>query len=204
MFSNLVASMQKGGFGGKLAAGTVTDNNDPTRNQRIKYRIATLHDGQDDAELVWAIPLGWGAQGNTPGGMGSIAIPPIGGKVIIFFPENDAHDTYYMADFHDNSTKISELLEDYPHSYGHIDATGNLLLINTQQNTVRFVHVTGTYIKISPLGAVELGCAKSLTIYSGDVLTLRALHEINIDAATMNVNIGLSPTLTTTPRTRPT
>jgi len=204
MFTDMMGMFQKGSLAGKIGLGIVVDNNDPTKNQRVKYRMATLHEGRKDNELVWAIPLGWSAQGNTPGGVGSISIPPVGAKILIFFPEDDEHDSYYFGDFHDQSTQIADLLEDYPNAYGHVDASGNLFLVNTLQNTVRFIHRSGTYIKIAANGAVEIAAADSLKIYSSTTLSLRSAVAINIDAPIINVDTGAASTLTPTARTPPT
>ncbi|HWY34471.1 MAG TPA: phage baseplate assembly protein V [Nitrosopumilaceae archaeon] len=202
MFADLTGLFEKGSLQGKLAPAIVINNNDPTKTQRVQYRISTIHQGRTDAELVWAIPIGWSTQGNSAG-IGDISVPQIGAKILIFFPENDEHDTYYFADYHDKSTQIVELQENYPNSYGRIDSSGNLWLVNTQTNTVRFIHVTGSYIKINADGSTECGSQQTLNVFAHGALNLRSAGAVNIDGTTVNINQGAAATLTMTARTRP-
>src|SRR5580765_1085618 len=157
-FFNSTMGYQQGSLAGKYSPAMVVDNNDPEKVQRIKYRIAQLQTSRPDDGLSWASPFGWSPQGNSSG-VGDIGIPVVGAKVIVFFPEDDEHHAYYMADFHDKATQISDLLEDYPNSYGRVDASGNLFLVNTLNNTMRVIHVSGTYVKINADGSAEFGSA---------------------------------------------
>jgi Type VI secretion system/phage-baseplate injector OB domain len=202
-FFNSTMSYQPGSLAGKYSPAVVVDNNDPEKVQRIKYRIAQLQTSRPDAGLSWASPFGWSPQGNSSG-VGDVGVPVIGAKVIVFFPEDDEHHAYYMADFHDKSTQISDLMENYPNSYGRVDASGNLFLVNTTTNTMRVVHVSGTYIKINADGSAEMGSAgPKVSIFSTGTCEVKALGAINLDGKTVNINCGLAQPLTITPRQRP-
>jgi Type VI secretion system/phage-baseplate injector OB domain len=202
MFTDPQSMFEKGSLAGKITPAVVVNNNDPTKNQRVMYRIATMHTGRKDDELVWAIPLGWSTQGNG-GGVGDVSVPLIGQKILIFFPENDEHDTYYFADYHDKSSQIIELLEDYPHCYGRVDASGNLFLVNTLHDTVKFIHLSGSYIKFNQDGSGEVGFAKGFNVFAHEAIGIRSGVAISMDAPAIHLNEGGSATLTTTARVKP-
>lgn len=206
MLESIIGLFDKGSLGNKLATAVVVDNNDPLQIGRIKFRISTLHSGRSDTELTWAAQLHQSSQGNTTYGIGEVGVPVVGAKVIIFFPEDDEHNAYYLADYHDTGSKITELLEDYPNSYGRIDASGNLFLVNTTANTVRFVHVSGTTITIGADGTITFASAASINLLAQNTINIRSSTHVYIDAPTSEVRIqeGLAAAVpANTPRTRP-
>ena len=185
---------QPGTLQHKMAVAVVVDNNDPMKIQRIKCRVSDLHSGRTPDELVWALQLTLSPQGHS-GSVSSIGIPLIGSKVIIYFPEDDEHDQYYIADVNDKTSQTAELLVDYPNCYGHIDASGNLWFVNTLQDTVTFVHVSGSYYTFQKNGDVDIVAAKDLNF--------KAMGNINMDGVAINLQKGNASMLTTTPRTKP-
>jgi hypothetical protein len=196
MFKNILDKYDSSGsLGNKMAAAVVVDNNDPEKLQRVKCRVSDLHTGRNDSDLAWSTKFGISAQGNT-GKIGEIGLPPIGAKVILFFPEDDEHDTYYIADMHDKSTQIAELLVDYPNVYGHIDASNNLWMVNTLQDTVLFVHgPSGSSYKYLKNGDVEHYVA-------GD-FRMHVAGNYNVDAAIFNLQKGEASSVTGSPRPKP-
>ena len=196
MFRNILDDNQgPGTLEGKIVSGVVIDNNDPEKLFRVKVRLSEMHSGRPNGEIPWSMQFLFSNQGHT-NQIGSICIPVIGAKVLIMFPEDDEHDSYYIADYHDKSSQIQELLVDYPNVYGHIDASGNLWLVNTLRDTVTFIHVSGSYTKYFQNGDVEQGVAGNYYV--------KAIGSINLDGVTVNINSGGAQHLAITPRTKPT
>lgn len=203
MFRNILSQYNSNGtLQGKISHGIVIDNNDPSQLQRVKVRVAELHSGRPEGEIPWSLQFMFSKQGHT-NSMGSIAIPVIGAEVLIMFPEDDEHNTYYIADYYSKNTQIAELLVDYPHVYGNIDASGNLFLVNTLKDTVTFVHVSGTFINIQQSGMVNVVANNTMNFFANGDINMRATGGVYIDGTVVHFNSQHSPMLLPTPRTKP-
>lgn len=68
--------------------GVVTDNNDPKKAGRVKFRIPGVYtkEGPD-----WAIPVGWPGAGGTT--QGSFFTVPIGAQIALIFEQGNMHSS---------------------------------------------------------------------------------------------------------------
>lgn len=182
---------------GQIATGVVVSNSDPLHLGRVKVRIAELHpQNLEDQYLPWVESWQFRSSVN---GQGSINVPDVGSKCRVMFPSDDMYSGVYISGVPNVS---QELLEDYPNSYGYIDRSGNLFLVNTQRDTVTFYHVSGTNIDIDASGHTKIqvtdhsptngnGTTRnpdSLTIEVVGNLDLKVSRDINIECA--NLTLG--------------
>lgn len=139
---------------GKIVKGKVISNDDPLHYGRVKIRIDSLHpQNLEDSNLPWVAAFNFSGGVN---GQGSIQVPDVGSICWVIFPTNDLYSGCYLGALPNVS---GELLEDYPNTYGRIDRSGNLFLINTEKDTVKFYHVSGTNISIDGSGHTKIQIA---------------------------------------------
>lgn len=174
---------------GRIATGIVVINNDPLHLGRIKVRIQELHpETLEDENLPWI--ESWSFHSNV-NSQGNLNIPDIGTKCRILFPNDDLYSGVYITSI-PNIT--NELLEDYPNTYGTIDRSGNLFLVNTTKDIVEFYHVSGTNINIDGSGRTKIQIANypskntQAEIHNPLGLDLEVIGNINIKASE-NINI---------------
>lgn len=131
---------------------TVTENNDPRKLCRVKARIEYLFDGIPDDDLPWAIPLfehpdgsynqnGKGVRGGKNiKRSGMFYVPKVDGKVILMFPEADAHYPVWVGYTLDDLTNLEENkdADDYPDVAGIRFRNGLYVIVNTKKNEVFF------------------------------------------------------------------
>lgn len=186
---------------GRIATGIVVINQDPLYLGRIKVRINELHPQTlDDENLPWVESWSFLSNANS---QGNIRIPDIGTKCRILFPSDDLYSGVYITSLPNIS---NELLEDYPNSYGMIDRSGNLLLINTNKDTCTFYHVSGTNLNIDGAGRTKIQIANyvntnddaSISNNAGlDIeiigdLNIKATRDINLQGKNLNINMDNS------------
>jgi Type VI secretion system/phage-baseplate injector OB domain len=193
--------------------GFVVDNNDPKKIQRVKIRIREIHRGILDAELPWATPYSSIFQGNTAG-VGIVNVPVVGSRVFVDFIDNEMTMPVYMAAVQDELVKTTELTQtNYPHVYGSIDRSGNLVYVDTHANTIKLTHVSGTEVFIAANGEVtiktpsnlSLNASGNINIRAGGDLKLHAQGNVDISGVEIheNTNAATAPAAAT-PRSRPT
>ena len=171
MFSNFThANPNQHSLMGKLTPAVVVNNNDPTKNQRVQYRVATLHTNIQDSDLPWALPCMCTSQGFIPG-VGQYGVPVPGSNILILFAEDDDNHGHYIGDYPSNNNQISEFITNYPNAYGWADTNGNLFLIDTVAKTVNFVQgVTGTNIQIDSSGDINLYSSTAIKMKAPNIL----------------------------------
>lgn len=169
----------------KLMIGWVVDNNDPLKLQRIRIRSPIIHRFIDDDCLPWAIRIG----DNNSIVTGDIKVPVQGTKVIFYYQDNNIEFPVYVGSPCTQDCAILELIEtDYPYVYGRIDGSGNLLLINTLRDTVKFVHISGTNLSIDGSGHINIDVANfsdnenATTIHDAGI-TINILGSAKINAS---------------------
>lgn len=194
--------IKKDTLANKWLQAVVVDNNDPDQLQRVKIRIRELHREVVDAALPWALPVLAGSNTST---LGTLKVPIIGSKVWIQFLDESNYYPIYTGTLTTADLKNTELTAtDYPNVYGFIDRSGNKFVVNTEQDTVEFTHITGTQLKISTDGTVTFTNASDTIIYSNGntsiytdgitnvesigALNIKSNVSINLDAPTINLD----------------
>ena len=182
---------------GQIATGVVVSNSDPLHLGRVKVRIAELHpQNLEDQYLPWVESWQFRSSVN---GQGNINVPDVGSKCRVMFPSDDMYSGIYICGIPNVN---QELLEDYPNSYGYIDRSGNLFLVNTERDTFTFYHVSGTNIDIDASGHTKIqitdqspengnGTTRnpdSLTIEVIGNLDLKVSKDINIECSNLKIN----------------
>ena len=153
------ASKEENDLRFKLVLGIVVTNNDPAKLMRVKIRAHSIHRNVDDESLPWAIPyFNINPQG-VGSGMSGVSVPGIGTKILFFFQDDSIMNPVYVGGFMTGNLAIEELNEDYPHSYGYIDRSGNLFFTNTEKDHIIINHVSGTSIKIDGAGRMSIAVA---------------------------------------------
>lgn len=149
--------------------GFVVDNNDPEKRQRVKVRVPQFHRGIPDEDLPWILPQSnGGAASNGGGGQGAVNVPPLNTKLFVHMEAEDPHNIYYGGSpTTDDVNKDNEILqEDYPNTYGHVDAAGNKVATNAAKKTMTMTHVSGT--------TVHIGSGGEVIIYSSSDMSFMA------------------------------
>ena len=177
--------------GVKLYEGTVISNDDPLKRERIKVRPLAddLWPGTEDDSLPWIGKVNLSAQGNG-NGVGSIGVPIVGSKVIFLFGNAGPYHAYYLGSATTTDTALSDLLVNYPHAYGLIDANNNIFLVDTVAKTIFISHFTGTSLTISANGAVDVMSAMSTKVQAQTNMEFVAGGNISFDCANFVVRSG--------------
>jgi len=142
--------------------GVVVDNNDPEKLQRIKLRIAGLHDDLKDEDLPWTFPSNANTHNNGGGTTGQLGpIPPVGTKLHMKYHDDSMYHGYYEGSVTTKEQRLKSLTtgdhgKDYPNVHGTEDASGTLHAINTKRDTVDYTHVSGTGWSIDGSGNLQV------------------------------------------------
>ena len=161
MFVNPIREIQSDAvdISGKYFRGRVVDNDDPDKIGRVRIRVPMLHRFIKDEQLPWAIPMNDGSSGTTAGQVGSLDVPPLGAYIWMTLLDNDLYYPMYFGAPKVKETIHEDLKTNYPHSYGRIDRSGNLTLIDTHEDAIIWHHVSGTLIRIDGAGRVLIQVA---------------------------------------------
>lgn len=195
--------------------GTVINNKDPLKLQRVQVRIPQLHRNIPDDKLPWTMPMDSGRQTNAGSGVGGVNVPPIGAKVNYALTENDPHNPRITGSpTTKDVTKDNELLnEDYPGTYGDIDHAGNKRATNTEKNTITETHVSGSTTHTDgsgnmsqfSVGNIDIAAKGNITIVADGKISIHASGNCDMKGANIHLN-GSSAAATTAPagaRSRP-
>lgn len=181
---------------GKVVRGTVVYNNDPLHFGRIKVKIDNLYPTDISNENIpWSMPLNFKGGVNS---QGNVNIPDIGSSALVVFLSDDMYSSIYLSSL--PNIKDEELLEDYPNTYGQLDRSGNLFLINTEKDIVKFYHVSGTNFTIDGKGRTKVQITNfsegrsELNPIGLDVeiigdLNLKVRNNINIQCENLNLDV---------------
>lgn len=175
--------LQREIFRGLIAPGVVVDNNDPKKLLRVRVRVAELHRDVPNADLPWALPMHLGGAMGINGSVGAISVPAIGAKVALSFMDDSLYSPYYLSWRAEANDLPQELLADYPKCYGHIDAFGNLFLVNTELGTITMHHKTGTKIQVGGDGTMEVWLAKKFIMHGHAEVEIRGSGEVKVHSA---------------------
>lgn len=123
---------QDGGM--KILKGTVVDNVDPDKMERIKVSIPDLLEGDKDG-LPWLYAL-------HPAGLGQsdklshFCVPEIGTGVFCIFPEGSMYFGYYVWHTRDKQSIPEVFKTNYPERYGWMDSNENSHVVDKKDKTI--------------------------------------------------------------------
>ena len=195
----------------QIIFGVVINNDDPLRQQRLQIRISLLHQGYPDARLPWVLPIQSYNQGSAPG-VGQVNVPVNGSKVAVFFPENDAVNTYYLGSTVVGTSTLADFSTNYPNAYGWVDSAGNMFKVDTVAKTWTWNMVDGTIfqfssgaLNVATTGPLNVNIAGSANINIEGTGTIAAAGPLNLFGNPLNLNQGAAPgpTIQPVPRTTP-
>ena len=171
MLINLSEIIDKSSILSKPYRGIVMDNNDPLKLGRVKIRIEGLIDGATEY-LPWCYPFNTSfIGGNSSSGV--FAVPEVNSIMVVEFPYDDIYSPFYVGYWESSNTHTTAMDGDYPNSYGLKDSVGNKIIINKTSQTLEVTHSSGTVIKITQNGDIELTATGTIKLNgeTGRVLT---------------------------------
>ena len=133
--------------------GTVIDNVDPDRQQRVKATVPSHLEGAA-SELPWIGPFKASEFGmsNTHG---SVNVPIIGSLIIIRFQAGDLNKGVWLGCISSKALGAAmpiELATNYPNRYGFFDPKGNKQYTDLVSGETEYVHNSGTRVKFDANG----------------------------------------------------
>lgn len=186
--------LSKGNF-----EGYVINVNDSDKRQRVRIRIPVLHRDIPDEYLPWANIQQTGVS-NAGSGVGTVNVPDRYAKIMVTYPDGDAHNPQYgPSPTSDDVNKDNELNEDdadYPNSYGHVDSFGNRFSTNRATGDITIAHYSGTTVhidgsgNISIAGAADLyiACKNNMSFAAGGRIKMSAAGDISFAGANVHLN----------------
>jgi hypothetical protein len=168
--------------------GEVVSNLDPKKLGRLKVVVKGLFEGTE-SDLPWCFPQNSSLMGGKSSG-GMFAVPEIGSKVIIEFPFDDIYSPCYTGHWETSTTHSTAMDSDYPNTYGFSDSTGNKFNINKTKKTAEFTHSSGSKIKISLNGDVEITSVGNILLNGGTGRVLTTESDPFVDNITGAPSIG--------------
>lgn len=168
---------------GKSYRGIVVDNVDAKHLGRVKCKIEGLFEGSTES-LPWVYPRNPAGLGGR-GDLSSFAVPDIDSELEIVFPTKEPYFGFYIGYWQSAMTHQGIFNEDYPWTYGFRDSQGTWVRIDRAKKYAEFQHTSGSRIKFSPDGDIELKSRKSVTLISEDERT-----KFKFDMETGDVDLG--------------
>lgn len=145
--------------------GTVVDNEDPDKRQRIKVTIPGLLEGDADM-LPWISPTLQSDFGMTDDA-GVMQVPAKDSLIKVFFQNGDVHYGLSSGYLHTGKhTPDPDLLKNYPFRRGWKDPAGHKMWIDRKEGEEEFhyEHPTGTMITINKDGRITIEGVENLEI----------------------------------------
>lgn len=151
-----------------ILIGTVVDNNDPEKLERVRVKIPDLYDNMEDTDLPWAIPVYPRKHGATPDSGEFGNIPAVGSTVYVKLQNGDATFPTVVGSVLDVNNRLPDGGINYPNRYGFVDAAGNVFYIDTTPGSVEvfFRHKSGTKIEINDAGELTITGVDNVNINS--------------------------------------
>jgi len=187
--------------------GVVVDVADPMKRGRVRVKVFELMYGMDDSQLAsipWAVPampVGVGAGI----GFGAFSVPELGTNVFVFFEGQRFTSPVYFASAVDGIRGVPGFAStDYPYRRGIKYPDGTQVFVDTQTGVCELTHKTGTILRITADGSVEVQTIKDATmtvagnvnisamgtgtVHSTEPLAVSSDTAITITAPTVGIN----------------
>jgi len=164
MVDPLEQQRSRNDYDGQFFLGTVVDNEDPQKEERLRIRIPNLLGEElSDTELPWARPVKHRVRGSNSQ-VQSLSVPVVGSKMIVVLQNGDPYHPLYLGSLLVGADVASVLTTNYPKRYGLRDDKGNHMFVDTQTGDMELRHFSGTTLKIVPDGSVSVTSPKNLTV----------------------------------------
>jgi hypothetical protein len=191
MFTNPTLEFTKPNINDEMYIGIVVDNEDPEELGRCRIRIREIHgtDEVPDDKLPWAGMLagpGLGAGEEISG----FCVPRVDARLVVIHPRGDIYSPFYWAEPKNGMSKITELLEDYPETYGWKDSDENYLLVNMEQDLLKGVFNGDVDILVNGKGTIHF--TEDLEIHTDTKMTLKADEEMYLISPIVDVDADTS------------
>jgi hypothetical protein len=171
---------------------TVTDNNDPTFNYRIKVRIDHLHDAVADENLPWAAKVDSSFMGMSDSADLSHKIPEVGSRVLVLAVANDPNSLLYLGCLYRNTPQTPSG-DDYINTYGIYTKKGEFIGIEKIKNIFHMIWKGDLILDVE--GKIKLGSNAIQKAVLGDDLERLLNNMIGVfNSHTHTGNLGV-PTL---------
>lgn len=150
-------------YTGIIFIGTVVDNDDPQRLQRVRVTIKGLYEGTI-SDLPWVAPkvgLGFG----NVAGAGRVTVPLMNSKVYVELQNGDGHYPVYTGNVVHSDDPVTGGSVNYPHRYTQVDRAGNSVIVDPipGSNVMTIRHASGTQITVNNDGSVNIQAVGSIT-----------------------------------------
>ena len=135
--------------------GQVVDNKDPLGKGRVRVRVFGVYDELAVAHIPWAEyadPLMGGGVDS-----GGSFIPDEGDKVWVFFEAGDHRQPVYFAGAPSMKDSPLAIADGYPYNRMFKTKAGHMISLsdNDGDETIRIVHMSGTYTEYQPDGSIK-------------------------------------------------
>lgn len=187
-------SIDKNTYEGNIFTGTVVDNNDPLKLERVKVSVTGLYEG-DTTLFPWCVSFKRMFFGSGSG-YGEFGVPRQGSKVAVMLQHGDPHFPIYLGAILQSGNPVAEAATNYPNRYGFKDPVGNLFYIDMTSGEVKFQHKSGTTITIANNGDVTVTAVGNVTetitgnlaISAGGTINITATGNMALTAARIDLN----------------
>ena len=136
---------------GCMFLGIVEDNEDPLFLQRLKVRIVEVFGTEIPTDLLpWTVPVRSNGFGSG-GGLSHFTVPLVGSKVLVEFHRGDIYSPMVIGIVMGLEDVSEDFSTNYPFRYGDKDRNKTKTIVDTQELTWLFSHISGIDIEIKGL-----------------------------------------------------
>lgn len=176
----------------KTYVGTVVDNNDPLKLQRVKVMITELFGNIDPVSLPWCVKDNPASNANSSG---EFCVPAIGQVVEVEFDNNCIYSPRYKLGLV-NSTPSYITEEDYLTASGYGDSLGNFFKFNDKGITLK--DKNGNQITMNETGITLSDKNGNTVVMDAKGITLNGT-KVTMNAPTIvNKTLTVNSTITST------
>lgn len=177
---------------------TVVDNDDPTKNYRVRVRIPKIHDKIEDSKLPWAARVDRAfrgiesddaenqSEGKTPPKFDH-CVPEVGTKLLILAIQNDVNSLIYLGALY-KKTKYTPDGDKYLNTYG----------ITADEDQFIGIDITGdeNQIIVHFIGDVDVDKVKKITVNAEDDITVKTKKTATVECKTLVAKASEKATVT--------
>lgn len=177
---------------------TVVDNDDPTKNYRVRVRIPKIHDKIEDSKLPWAARVDRAfrgiegddvenqSKGKTPPKFDH-CVPEVGTKLLILAIQNDVNSLIYLGALY-KKTKYTPDGDKYLNTYG----------ITADEDQFIGIDITGdeNQIIVHFIGDVDVDKVKKVTVNAEDDITVKTKKTATVECKTLVAKASEKATVT--------
>jgi hypothetical protein len=193
MLNNL-QQVEQHDYSKNIFVGKVVYNEDPLRLRRVKVSIPNLFAEQDHTTLPWVAPMFFGNVANGAGGGSAHLAPAVGTELVIEFQMGSPlHGLYIASPIRPDQLPAEFTDADWQWTYGWKDPTGNIFLVNSKAgtNTIRLFHASGTEIKVTNEGKVQVHGVENVEVQiDGDAIVNTTGNVTHTVGGDFNISTG--------------